>query len=362
MDEALDGGIGKALAESESPQRRFTAAEREIVDKCIMAVENRARELRKKGLTTGNFVFGVANSLFVAWSFGAMPQNFWIVYLIEVAILFPLRWKNMVRAVPKEHLYWLDFCWVANFCAVFVIVVLLRHGLSSDIQRVLFGAAWGICNGPLLMAAGALGNALIFHDFDNTASVIIHLLPSLVMFAVGWHSEAVAATWPNFFVEIDLSSLDPWFDVYFPATAGYTIWWVLYTIWLLTVGMKLPAKGWDTIFHDTMRSGNGKTLYKMVGKPMSEYEARKMDNSFTRADAMVYMCIHATLVFASTLVALICLMNQWVHVCLCGVMTLSTIFHAANRYTFYMLQSYGRVIRQGLGIPLNRGGSCLMED
>ena len=30
-------------------------------------------------------------------------------------------------------------------------------------------------NGPLLCAIAVLGNSLLFHDFDNTSSVLIHL-------------------------------------------------------------------------------------------------------------------------------------------------------------------------------------------
>ena len=59
--------------------------------------------------------------------------------LFQALILLPIRWNNMIKRLPKEHLppgrsfgkspvppvghklrfrYWLDFCWCANFVGV----------------------------------------------------------------------------------------------------------------------------------------------------------------------------------------------------------------------------------------------------
>merc|ERR1719277_742006 len=100
---ALLKGAG---AEGDSEQGVHTSeAERNIVNKCLNAVESQSQHWQNRGLNKANFVFGVSNSLFVAWSFGAIPGSFWIVYLVEVAVLFPIRWSYQVRATPKEHLY-----------------------------------------------------------------------------------------------------------------------------------------------------------------------------------------------------------------------------------------------------------------
>lgn len=353
----------EVLLDDTSPQGKHetTEDERKLVNKVLKAVEDKAKSMQEKGLTTHNFVFGVANTIVVAWAFGALPQHFWIIYLAEVAFLFPLRWRNMIRARPREHLFWLDFCWFANFSAV-IGVVLLATGQQIPMWAHvrLFSAAWAVGNGPLLMATGALNNALLFHDFDNTASVMIHLMPSLVMFCLGWHHQAVYTAWPNIFMPFDFNRLDPWNDIYANGAVMYAAWWIPYTMWLLSIGINMPNKGYDTIFHFTMRGSGGSVVYRLMGKSKSLKQAQE-NNGFTRGDALVYMVVHALLSYIAMLMSLVCFLNEWLHVSICGAMILSTIFHAANRYTFYILKSYGNVIRQSLGIPLNRRGSALGE-
>merc|ERR1711874_950621 len=123
----------------------------------------------------------------------AIPQHFWIVYLAEIMILFPVRWQHQVHATPKQHFYWLDFCWIANFSSILALATLVVNGyfyedtlVSEHARKLYFSAAWGIGCGPLLWAVGLLNNALVFHDADNTASVLIHLFPSLVLFCLLW--------------------------------------------------------------------------------------------------------------------------------------------------------------------------------
>ena len=57
---------------------------------------------------------------------------------------------------------------------------LLFLHIHLDVQKWAFCAAWGLGNGPLLCATGLLGNSLLFHDFENTSSVLIHLPLSAV--------------------------------------------------------------------------------------------------------------------------------------------------------------------------------------
>ncbi|CAE8613742.1 unnamed protein product [Polarella glacialis] len=336
--------------DSTSPSaRRITEEERAIVNKCIDVVERRAKSLEERGLTKWNFMFGVANSLGVAWSFGAIPEHFWIIYLLEIFILFPVRWQHQIAAKPlKENLYWLDFCWMANFSAVLLMCVLtFDHGLNDDVRKWFFSAAWGLSNGPLLLATGCLGNALVFHDFDNTASVIIHLFPSLVMFVMGWHYGRVQAAWPSLFKVGDYFSLiDPWRDIYCNAATVYSVWLLLYTGWMTACGLTAPKTGYDTVFHMVMRGGGGKIV-------------AKIDNNFTVTYVLAYMLLHAVSVYVAILVSLLCYVNQYFHGCLCGAMAFMTIYNAASRYTFYMVSSYGQALRKELGIPYHRKASAM---
>merc|ERR1719326_983898 len=117
-----------------------------------------------------------------------MPEYIWVVYLFEIAVFFPRRWKNQTEAKPlKQNYYWFDFCWFANFTGLSFLLIIVYNALygdqlSTELRTVLFSICWGIACGPLLLATGLLGNALVFHDVDNVASVLIHLFPSLVLY------------------------------------------------------------------------------------------------------------------------------------------------------------------------------------
>mmetsp|Transcript_67506 Transcript_67506/g.197477 ORF Transcript_67506/g.197477 Transcript_67506/m.197477 type:complete len:376 (+) Transcript_67506:70-1197(+) len=348
-------------------RRHVTPEERAIVNRCLNAVEARGQQLERKGLTKNKFIFGVANSLFVAWSFGAVPEHFWIIYVGEVLVLFPLRWQSQVTATPlKQHFYWFDFCWVANFLLVGAMLSLvaasgsfLDADVSLDLRRRVFSAAWGLGCGPLLLATGAVGNALIFHDMDNTASVLIHLFPSLVLYVMGWQGARVHEAWPRIFLLSYFDGLMPFRDIFVNASLVYSMWLVLYVLWLFLHGMKLPDKGYDTIFHANMRGGFGSAIAKALKTPREEYKGMCVANCFPRSYALLYMLGHALLVYVAICFSLLCFLNKYIHGGMCAMMTLVTIYNGASRYTFYMIKNYGIVLRHELGIPLNRKASAL---
>ena len=43
----------------------------------------------------------VSNALAVAWILGRYPEHFWLVYLVESAVLFPLRWLDMSQVLAR---------------------------------------------------------------------------------------------------------------------------------------------------------------------------------------------------------------------------------------------------------------------
>ena len=58
---------------------------------------------------------------------------------------------------------------------ILLMALLVFKDIDASVQKWAFCAAWGLGNGPLLCAIAVLGNSLLFHDFDNTSSVLIHL-------------------------------------------------------------------------------------------------------------------------------------------------------------------------------------------
>lgn len=284
--ELLSAGLDKSLL---SEELRITPEGIQWVQKCLNAIEERSKQFQSKGMTKFNFVFGVSNSLIVAWSFGALPGYFWIVYIVEALILLPIRWNNMIKRLPKEHLYWLDFCWCANFVGVILLMALLFKDFDLHVQKWAFCAAWGLGNGPLLCAIAVLGNSLLFHDFDNTSSVLIHLFPSLVMYEMGWNREDVFEAFPNIFTYHFFNGIRLWEDIYYNAAVSYMAWWLPYAGWLLTIGMTAPKRGYDTIFHHTMRGAGGTVVSKLLGFSPEEQKEMARGNSFTRG-ALLHSC------------------------------------------------------------------------
>mmetsp|Transcript_49711 Transcript_49711/g.116082 ORF Transcript_49711/g.116082 Transcript_49711/m.116082 type:complete len:366 (+) Transcript_49711:79-1176(+) len=333
----------------------------ELVRRCLSVIEERAKKFESQGMTKGNFVFGVANSFFVVWAFGALPGYFWIVYLVEVFLLLPLRWLKMIAARPREHLYWLDFCWMANFGGVIVLLALLTTDVSAATQKWCFCVAWGLGNGPLLGAAALLGNALLFHDFDNTSSVLIHLFPALVMFEMGWNREIVHANFPEIFKYEFFPEIDMWGDIYCKSAFVYGVWWVLYTTWLLTLGCHCPRWGYDTIFHFSMRGISGRAVAKMLRTDKKVLDTYIKTDEYPRSFMITYMCVHAALVLCALPASLLCFASHYIHVGLCAFAVLLSIYNGSSRYTYYMVHSYSADLRRELKIPRDRGASALME-
>eukprot|EP00438_Fugacium_kawagutii_P010464 Skav233002 [mRNA] locus=scaffold387:427956:430735:- [translate_table: standard] len=125
---------------------------------------------------------------------------------------------------------------------VILLMLLLVFQIDIQAQKWAFCAAWGLGNGPLLCAIVVLGNSLLFHDFDNASSVLIHLFPSLVMYEMGWNRDEVQKAFPSIFTH--LGSAAAWQDIYYNAALSYGAWLLLYSGWLLTIGMTSPGRGY----------------------------------------------------------------------------------------------------------------------
>jgi hypothetical protein len=349
----------------------ISADDKKTVLHCIKIIEARSSDLKAKGLSSWRFFFGVTNTLLVVWCFGAYPQHFWAVYMLETLILFPLRYSHTIAAKPLNEVpFFLDFCWIANVsCNMLFILIFIDSKFDggiidyldvldrSLIRKVLFCTWWGIATGPLLCAVGALGNALVFHDSDNTVSVFIHLFPSLVVYTFRWNVHAVLKAWPGLWHLDYFDDVDPWRDVYVNAILAYFVWWVVYSLWMVTCGFSLPSKGYDTIYHCLMRGSN--PVGPLLGWTPEESKRRAKENDFTYASFFLYMVIHALCCCSSIIVAVACWYSQYFHGFTCLAMTLATVYRGSARYSYYMLQNYTAILKKEFGDVLeeNKGGA-----
>jgi len=320
-------------------------------EQCLAVLERRSKYLKEKGLNVRSFFFGVTNVLVVTWCYGAVPEHFWIVYIVETLILFPLRYRNMVRAKPLSLVYyWFDFCWIANFAINIGLVVCSIDALfsrpltgffklldSDSFRRSLFCTFFGIATGPFLCSVGALGNALIFHDVENTVSVFIHLVPALLAYTLRFHSAEILAAWPHLFRLDYLGDIRPW-EVCVLSGIAYLAWWVCYTLWLVVQGLHLPAKGYDTVFHSMMREPN--PVEQILGWSKAERMRRKKANQYPVISVLIYMLIHGIASAFSLGMSALCCCSRYFFLWTLGVMTLSAVYRGAQRYTYYILELY----------------------
>merc|ERR1719401_2691926 len=113
----------------------------------------------------------------------------------------------------------------------------------------------------------------------------------------------------------------------------------------MTHGLKLPQKGFDTIFHNSMRGMFGNTIAKCTGLDAEELARRKRENDWRVVDVLSYMLGHAFGVMTSILLSLVCFQSMWIHGLLCALMTFVTIYNGSARYTYYMLNMYTKLVR-----------------
>lgn len=340
----------QSLISDGSPDVEAPSMDPATILRCIGVLKARSRRHKDKGLNKMTFFFGVTNVLIVTWCLGAVPEDFWVVYIVETVILFWLRWKHMIHAEPCEVYYWLDFCWVANMLASIALIAYLVDAYfnspalnflmvlnASDVRETLFCMFWGIATGPLLCAVGALGNALVFHDVDNTVGVFIHLTPSLLAYTLRWHREAVLEAWPGMFHLNYLDRIRPWHDIYVKAALVYFLWSLLYTFWMVLHGMRLPHKGYDTIFHCTMRSSPGNPVEKILGWSKEESARRGARHEYTTKSLLVYMLLHSLAVYSAIIVSILCFYSRAFHMVMNLAMALAAIYRGSARYSHYIL-------------------------
>eukprot|EP00443_Scrippsiella_acuminata_P065669 CAMPEP_0115501814 /NCGR_PEP_ID=MMETSP0271-20121206/68600_1 /TAXON_ID=71861 /ORGANISM="Scrippsiella trochoidea, Strain CCMP3099" /LENGTH=235 /DNA_ID=CAMNT_0002930777 /DNA_START=385 /DNA_END=1092 /DNA_ORIENTATION=+ len=204
---------------------------------------------------------------------------------------------------------------------------------------------------------------LLFHDANQTAAVLIHLFPPLVMFSLYWCDDRVHEAWPhvfrlNYFNHISLGS------IYWNAALFYTAWWVLYAIWLFTCGLhvakrppearelQVPAGSTasltdqsprrrpplDTIFHKNMRDAIGGKISGLLGYSEEDHSQMRETNDFTRKHALVYLLLHALGVYLSIFVSFLCYMSNALNKLALALITGVAVYNAATRYVHYMLE------------------------
>ncbi len=196
---------------------QFKKGEMATVQRILDEIDLIALKRSSEGLNEVNFSLGVLNCFFIIYIFGAYPEHFWLVYVIEGCYMIPKRFSVMWKARPlNQALYYLDFCWMMNFAGSLVVFVLVMVGLleraagdnigergrvvSERAREAFFDALLGVSVGPLMGANIVLPFvACLFHDVSTMTGLFIHIMPPMVMYTFLWKGDLIREAWPSVF-------------------------------------------------------------------------------------------------------------------------------------------------------------------
>lgn len=346
----------------------FKRGETETIKKVLKEIEMIALKRTSEGFSEFNFACGVLNCFLISYMFGAYPQHLWILYLVECTLLIPRKFYSMWNAKPlNQALYYLDFCWCMNFCALmYLIGMVLSDVTGFDVKdstrEIVFKAASGVACGVLLSANIALPFvACLFHDVNTMTGLFIHLMPPMVMYASIWHTDAIIEAWPgvfNFSYMDEIRYFGGVSSVAGCATALYFMWWIFYISFMLLVGINLPKKfnsngqdakpKWDTVYHSTMRQGVCVAIGTYIrGRPTADSLKQMEENNFDLVDFGIYMIAHMTCSLGVIYtVGYLCFSNKYFHLSMIGASSALAVIRGAKRYTYYSTKMYSRTLRK----------------
>mmetsp|Transcript_12450 Transcript_12450/g.35644 ORF Transcript_12450/g.35644 Transcript_12450/m.35644 type:complete len:484 (+) Transcript_12450:111-1562(+) len=397
----LESGAGTA-ADSPSPSRyqidrekneeqsfrqsdAYREAERDVMRRTLEEINKVANKRIRDGFSEVNFTLGVLNVILVSFTFALWPQHFWLLFLVEGILFVGAKSRTFWRSKPLNNiLYLLDYCWVMNILALFVLIFFVLDGLllnpsGEALHRQVFMSSLGTACGPLLGACFILPFVCcLFHDINTLSDLFIHIFPPMVAFTLKWESAEIQQAWPNIFL-LDYTDEVSFFpnesSSFFSCVVGstitlYLVWFVLFTAWMLIIGIDMPRSDrigpdgqqivptYDTVFHSLMRGG----LYIITGSTFfGRNKAISVDhmnaNNFYLGDLFVYLGAHAFLsILATVLLGYLCFHSKAMHGFLLAAVTAVVVYRGALRYTYYTTEMYSKTLRKQFAHLLEEDG------
>jgi len=261
------------------------------------------KRLFGESLSQKRFTFGLINLIVMSFVMGRWPEHVWLVYGIKLWIYIPL-WYY--RVVTKRKGYWfiIEPCWAIN-CAVGVYLALSFFRVLDTRARIwafeaFFQASLGFLGWSVLVSK----NVMVFHSLTTISAILIHLVPTIVCLFLRWQRTLgvpMEEVWPDVFPTVkEMETHSSVGTLFLRGAIVYGIWWIVYTVWLLTIGLSSPERGLPTIYHNYRRK-NLSLFKKIAGENM-------------RSQAVAFMAIHFVLVALSFLWAALCFRSFYVHV------------------------------------------------
>jgi len=302
-----------------------------------LEVINEERQVltEEEGLSQVSFFLGVMNVPLLCIVLAWWPEHFWVLYCIECLFLIPA-WFVTVTRTYSGALFILDFCWVVNsLFTLYLLRLLWGPWLAGEHCIANFVVFFSISLGPLSWACVVLHNGLVFHSVEKTASLTIHMVPCFVAWTIVRFNDKVQAAWPGRFPTTGQLAEVPLQDLYTYGFALYMVWWVLHSVWLLSVGVDQPAKGRDTVFHGIhKRAKIGPKVQRATGCES------------IRVHAAVYLVAHCLACMLAFTWPMLCFWSPSVHLAFGIVVFASAVWSGAGYYEYVMANRYTKVVKQ----------------
>ena len=100
-----------------------------------LAADRAAHVIRANALPASAFDAGVLNLVLASWLFGAYPEHYWVLYLLEFPVLTFIVALQFRKA--NRLLYFCEFCWVINAAGWLYLVLELLPFLGWGGPHVL---------------------------------------------------------------------------------------------------------------------------------------------------------------------------------------------------------------------------------
>ena len=100
-----------------------------------LAADRAAHVIRANALPASAFDAGVLNLVLASWLFGAYPEHYWVLWLLEFPVLTFIVVLKFWKA--NRLLYFCEFCWVINAVGWLYLLLELLPFLGSGGAHVL---------------------------------------------------------------------------------------------------------------------------------------------------------------------------------------------------------------------------------
>lgn len=197
------------------------------------------------------------------------------------------------------------------------------------------------------------------------ANLIIHILPSMLVYVLRWNPESMQTAYPNIFdleyITNEETSKIPFMTSWNHGSVGrnaalvYLAWFIPYILFMLTIGLRLPVKKpgktpkFDTVFHSLWRGGPCEVFGKMLWKRSKEVSRQQCaSDNYEVRDFLFYVAVHwlGCNLLGIQILSRLCFYSEWSH----GLVLVLTLMICAKRggqrYSYYATSMYGHRIRK----------------